>query len=157
MTAVFRRAKAADAPLIHQLLGEMAAEDGGQILGTVETLLRHGFGDQPRFHAVLALETSGAALGLLIYFAEYSTWRGALGLYVQDVYLRPAARQKGLGRAILAAALRDADWSPGFVTLMVSHKNTAARAFYTRLGFTQRDTTDPLILAGEGLAALTKP
>lgn len=157
MTARFRRAVAADAPLIHRLLGDMAAEDGGQIKGSVETLLHHGFGAQPRFHAVLAMDAGDTALGLLIYFPEYSTWRGALGLYVQDVYMRPDARARGIGRAILAAAVRDADWPVGFVTLMVSRKNTAARAFYTRLGFTQRDITDPLILSEAGLAALIAP
>lgn len=152
MTPRFRRALPADAPLIHQLLCEMAAEDGGQIKGTPDTLLDQGFGPNPRFHAVLA--EAEAPLGVLIYFPEYSTWRGELGLYVQDVYLRPSARGRGLGRAILAAALRDADWKVGFVTLMVSRKNFAARSFYEAIGFAQRDTTDPMILAGEGLCAL---
>jgi GNAT superfamily N-acetyltransferase len=157
LTARFRRAVAGDAALIHQLLGDMAAEDGGHILGSVESLLHNGFGPQPRFHVVLAMDAADAALGLAIYFAEYSTWRGTLGLYVQDIYLAPTARGRGLGRAILAAALRDADWPVGFVTLMVSRKNAAARAFYDRLGFTQRDITDPLILTGAGLAALCAP
>ena len=155
MTATFRRATAADAPLIHQLLCEMAAEEAMQIQGSAALLRQHGFGPSPRFTVVLAEDPD--PLGLLIYFPEYSTWRGSLGLYVQDLFLRPPARGRGLGRAILAAAVKDADWTPAFVTLMVSRKNANGRAFYDALGFAQRDSTDPLILTGEGLAALMTP
>lgn len=156
MTTTFRRALAADAHLIHQLLGEMAAAEGGEIKGSPGTILRHGFGPQPKFRAILAFDDD--PIGLILYFPEYSTWRGQMGVYVQDVYLRAAARGLGIGRALLAEAYRDAasdaDWNPQFVTLMVAHKNTKARGFYGSLGFAQRDRSDPLILAGEGLAAL---
>lgn len=155
MTAL-RRATAADVPVIHALLCAMAGEEGGAIKGTPDTLLTHGFGPAPRFRVILA--TGDQPLGLILYFPEYSTWRGQMGLYVQDLYLHPAARGMGLGRALLAAAVRDAtddpQWQPQFVTLMVAQKNHAARAFYTALGFAPRDTADPLILAGQGLAAL---
>lgn len=156
MTATLRRAQADDAALIDQLLVEMAAAEGGQIKGSAQTILRHGFGPSPRFRVVLAL--SDMPLGLILYFPEYSSWRGQMGVYVQDLYLRPAARGLGLGRALLAAAFRDAaadaDWAPEFITLMVAHKNIPAHGFYNALGFAPRDAADPFILAGEGLAAL---
>ncbi len=156
MTPHLRRAGADDAALIHHLLNEMAAAEGGRIKGTPELIARHGFGPNPRFRVVLAL--AEAPLGLVLYFPEYSSWRGQMGVFVQDLYLGPAARGLGLGRALLAAAFRDAasdaDWVPEFLTLMVAHKNTAALGFYGALGFAPRDNADPLILAGEGLAAL---
>lgn len=152
MTAVLARALAHDVDLIHQLLQEMARAENGAIKGSAQTLLQHGFGPNPRFRVVLALDAE--PLGLVLYFPEYSSWRGEMGVYVQDLYLRPAARGLGLGRALLAAALRDADWNPAFVTLMVAQKNHAARAFYNRLGFVQRDSADPLILSDQGLMAL---
>ena len=154
--ASLRCAEARDVPVIHDLLCAMAAAEGGAIRGTPDGLMTHGFGPTPRFRVILA--TGDQPLGLILYFPEYSTWRGQMGLYVQDLYLHPAARGMGLGRALLAAAVRDAtadpQWQPQFVTLMVAQKNHAARAFYTTLGFAPRDTADPLILAGEGLVAL---
>jgi GNAT superfamily N-acetyltransferase len=150
----YRRASAPDAPLIHALLEENAVNDGGTLAGTVDSLLRHGFGAQPLFRAVLAFDDQ--PLGLSLFFAEYSSWRGAMGVYVQDLYLRPAARGKGIGRGLLTASIAEAaDWQPQFLTLMVQRKNLNARAFYAALGFGPRDPSDQLILEGEGLAALT--
>ena len=157
--APLRRADASDVPVIHDLLCAMAAAEGGAIRGTPDSLMTHGFGPLPRFRVILA--TGDPPLGLILYFPEYSSWRGQMGLYVQDLYLRPAARGRGLGRALLAAALRDAaadpQWQPQFATLMVAQNNHAARAFYTSMGFARRDSADPLILADQGLAALIAP
>jgi GNAT superfamily N-acetyltransferase len=153
----FRRAGPADAALLHRLLAAMAAEDGAEIASSPETLRQHGFGPEPRFRAVLA-EDGDAPLGLVIFFPEYSTWRGQIGVFVQDLYLSPPARGTGLGRALLAAALRHAaDWQPQFLTLMVDQKNAAARGFYSRLGFAPRSGSDPLILSGPALSALGAP
>ena len=134
----------------------MAQAEGGQIKGSLQSLLAHGFGPSPRFRVVLAEDA--APLGLVLFFPEYSTWRGEMGIFVQDLYLAPAARGRGLGRALLAAAWAEAqDWQPAFMTLMVAHKNHNARAFYAALGFEMRDASDQFILAGEGLGALTTP
>lgn len=152
----YRRAEAADAALLHTLLTEMAEGEGGQTHGTQESLLRHGFGPEPRFRAILAFDNQ--PLGMTMFFPEYSSWRGQMGLFIQDLFLRPEARGKGLGRGLLAAALAEAaDWEPQFVSLMVQHKNTGAQGFYANLGFTLRDRSDQLILSGEGLGALTRP
>lgn len=150
----YRRAEAADAGLIHALLVENARNDGGEIAGTPDTLLRHGFGAVPLFRAVLAF--ADQPLGLSLFFPEYSSWRGAVGVFVQDLYLRPAARGKGIGRGLLAASLAEAaDWQPGFMTLMVQHKNLGAQGFYAALGFTSRAPAEQMILEGAGLDALS--
>ena len=164
----YRRATAGDAPQIHALLVELATHDGGQIEGTPATLLHHGFGPDPLFRAVLAFDdqpsgqtlgqTFGQTLGLSLFFPEYSSWRGQAGIFIQDLYLRPAARGKGIGRGLLAASWHHAaDWQPQFITLMVQQKNMNAIGFYTTLGFTPRSQSDQLILAGEGLGTLTAP
>lgn len=150
--SVIRRATVEDASLIWQMLQAMAAEQGESIGSTPESLRAHGFGAVPRFQALIA--QSDVALGLVLYFPEYSTWRGAMGLFVQDIYISPAARGLGLGRKLLAAALAEADWQPQFLSLMVARNNTAARGFYAALGMDLRDEADQLILAGEGLSAL---
>lgn len=151
-----RKATAADVPVILGFLRAMAAEAGEEIGSTEASLLTHGFGPVPRFHGLLA-EEAGVPVGMILYFPEYSTWRGEIGLFVQDVYVSPAGRGLGLGRKLLAAALRRADWQPQFLTLMVAHANQNARDFYSALGLTLRDKADQLILEGEGLAALLRP
>ncbi len=132
----------------------MAAEQGETIASTPESLRAHGFGETPRFRALIA--EANEPLGLVLYFPEYSTWRGQIGLFVQDLYVSPAARGLGLGRRLLAEAVRQADWRPQFLSLMVSRSNIPARAFYTSLGMVLRDEADQLILVAEGLAALTR-
>lgn len=153
---VIRKTSAADVPAILRLLQAMAAEAGEGVGSTRASLLEHGFGATPRFRALLA-EADASPVGLCLYFAEYSTWRGQMGLYVQDIYVSPGARSLGLGRALLAAALRDADWAPAFLTLMVARRNAPARAFYAGLGMGLRDDADQLVLDGQGLAALMRP
>lgn len=147
-----RLARAEDAETLHALLQAMAAEQGESIGSTPDSLRAHGFGANPRFQALIA--EGQAALGFVLYFPEYSTWRGELGLFVQDIYLTPAARGLGLGRKLLAEAMTTAAWKPQFLSLMVAQNNATARAFYAGLGLTLRDEADQLILAGEGLAAL---
>jgi len=152
----YRIATAADIPVIHALLVENAVHDGGTLAGTEDSLRRHGFGPLPRFRVILATNGS-AVLGLTMIFPEYSSWRGQVGLFVQDLYLCPAARGQGTGRGLLAAAVRLCpDWDPAFVTLMVQHTNLAARAFYARQGFVLRQQADILICEGAALAALTQ-
>ena len=152
----FRKATAADVPVLLGFLGQMAAEAGEETGSTEASLLTHGFGPNPRFHGVLAEEGS-EPLGMILYFPEYSTWRGEMGLFVQDVYVAPMGRGRGLGRKLLAAALAEADWQPRFLTLMVAHQNQNARDFYAALGLTLRDEADQMILEGAGLKALMSP
>ena len=149
---MIRPATPADVPLILRFLGQMAAEAGEATGSTEASLLAHGFGANPRFHGLIA--EGECPLGMILFFPEYSTWRGEMGLFVQDVYVTPAGRGLGLGRKLLAAAITHADWQPQFLTLMVAHVNRDARDFYAALGLTLRDEADQLILEGAGLKAL---
>ncbi|MDB5665963.1 GNAT family N-acetyltransferase [Cypionkella sp.] len=153
----YRRAVASDVALIHAMLSEMAEAEDGVIGGGTDGLLQHGFGPEPKFRVVLA-EEHGVALGFCLFLPEYSSWRGAMGLFVQDIYLRHAARGKGMGRGLLAAALTESqDWQPSFVALMVKRSNAMAVGFYETLGFVLRDASDPFILEGAGFSALMQP
>lgn len=156
MTATCRTATATDVATLHDLLTQMAAEFGRTIAATPASLHRHGFGPNPRYRAVLA-EASGHAEGLAIFYPEFSSWRGQAGLYIQDLYVRPQARGRGLASALLAAALHAAaDWQPAYVTLMVDQRNDAAQNWYAKQGFTLRDRGDLMILQGPALHNLTQ-
>lgn len=149
-----REAVAADVPVIHAMLLALARHDGGGTVGSPETLLRHGFGLRPLFRAILA-ERGTEALGMVLFYPDYSTHRGEPGLYVQDIWVEEAARGLGLGKRLLAAAQhmgRDA-WGSAYVTLGVDPGNARARAVYAKLGFRSRGY-EFLILDGAGLKAM---
>jgi GNAT superfamily N-acetyltransferase len=147
----FRVAVEGDVPAIHALLVENAVNDHATLRGTEDSLRHHGFGATPRFRAVLACEGADV-VGLTLSFPEYSSWRGTVGIFVQDLYLRDHLRGRGLGRRLLAETVRAcADWEPSFVTLIVHHGNTAAQGFYAAQGFTLRERADLLVLEGDRL------
>lgn len=142
----------ADVAMLHALLQALSDHDGGGPVGPVETLVAHGFGPRPLFHALLA-EDAGQVLGMILFYPDYSTHRGQPGLFVQDFYVLPEARGRGVGRRLLSAAMAHQDWGAGYVTLGVDPANRAARAVYDKLGFRPRGY-DFLILDGAGLEAL---
>ncbi len=58
------------------------------------------FGDSPAAEAVIA-EAEGEPVGFALFFHNFSTWTGRRGLYLEDLYVTPAARGRGVGRALL--------------------------------------------------------
>jgi GNAT superfamily N-acetyltransferase len=70
------------------------------VVATEETLLRDGFGPQPYFECLIA-EWDGAPAGFAFYFFDYSTWLGRPGIYLEDLFVDPEFRGKGIGRVLL--------------------------------------------------------
>jgi ribosomal protein S18 acetylase RimI-like enzyme len=131
-----RAAVASDAEAIHAALRGIAEAVGGtgRVRSTVEDIRRHGFGADPAFEAFVA-ETEGAVVGLCLFFRSFSTWTGRPGAYVQDLYVAPALRGRGVGEALLrhlAADARRRGWA--YVRLSVDAGNAKAQAFYDRIG-----------------------
>lgn len=154
--ARIRVATAADAPAMHAMLLAIAATTGeaDKITSTAADLARHGFGAAPAFGALIA-EADGAAVGLCLYFMTFSSWRGRLGLYVQDLYVAPSERGGGLGRRLLAAAAAaGARRGATHLRLSVDAANPAAEAFYRRVGFTAAEHERIQVLDGARFAAL---
>ena len=148
----FRAARAGDVPVLRTMVQALSAEDGGQHnVASEAALLTHGFGPRPLFQAVIA-ETD-TPLGMAIYFADFSTHRGEPGVYVQDIFVIPAARGAGLGPRLLAAVMAHQEFGARYMTLAVNPSNTGATDFYRGLGFRPRGY-DFLILDGANLAAL---
>jgi len=95
---------------------------------------RDGFGDRPAFAGLIA-EDAGEAQGYLLYNELYDTDLAQTVLFVIDLYVRPAARGHGVGRALMAEAERLCRATGGGALLWgVLHQNAAAMAFYEKLG-----------------------
>jgi ribosomal protein S18 acetylase RimI-like enzyme len=136
-TITIRQAIAADAAMVHRLLKDLAITLGkGEVMtSTAADIEQFGFGEQPRFEALLAFE-GDEAVGLAVYFFEFSTWRGRPGVYVQDMYVAPRMRGRGLGRDLMEAVVRRSRERGGrYVKLAVYDGNEQAIGFYRSLGF----------------------
>jgi GNAT superfamily N-acetyltransferase len=131
-----RAATVDDVPLIRQLVRELAEyeREPESAIATEEDLRRDGFGPVPYFHAVIA-EWSGAPVGFALYFFNYSTWQGRPGIYLEDLFVRPAHRGKGVGKALLRHVARVARGrNCGRLVWTVLDWNEPAIRFYESLG-----------------------
>ncbi|GGG96245.1 GNAT family N-acetyltransferase [Silvibacterium dinghuense] len=98
-----RPATAADVPLIRAFIQELAdyEREPDAVKITEAELLRDGFSDAgERYFACLIAEQDGEPAGFALYFPIYSTWRGR-SLHLEDLFVRPAFRRLGIGRALL--------------------------------------------------------
>lgn len=132
-----RQAARADVAVVHGLLLELAAALGksADVRSTMADIERYGFDQQPKFEAMLAWQ-GDQPVGLAVFFYEFSTWRGHPGVYVQDLYVSPGLRGRGLGRELIDAVRhRAAQWGARYMKLSVYDRNPAALAFYHGIGF----------------------
>lgn len=153
-----RAAAADDVSLILQFIRELAEYEKApdEARATPEDILRDGFSEHPKFRCVIA-EWDGRPAGFALFFTNYSTWRGRPGIYLEDVFVRPAFRQKGIGRALLAhlaqTALREGcarfEWQ-------VLDWNTPAIEFYQSLGATAMKEWLTMRVTGAALERLAK-
>ena len=135
-----RPATAADVPQILAFIRELAEyeREPEGVHATEADLLRDGFGPAKRFDCLIADVTESGvavAVGFALYFHNYSTWRGHAGIHVEDLYVRPTHRGKGIGKALLTrvAAIAVAE---GCSRLQwdVLEWNVPAIGFYQQMG-----------------------
>ena len=156
MTLTIRPATAADLPLIAQLIRDLADYErlASEVRFDPAVLGEKLFGARP-YAEVLIGEVDGEAQGFALFFHNFSTFEGKPGIYLEDLFVRPAARGSGLGKALLAklAALtlaRDCarlEWS-------VLDWNEPAIGFYRKLGARSMDEWTIMRLDGADLARL---
>jgi len=146
-----------DAALLLTMIRELAEYEHELDLVTIceKDLRRDGFGDIPRFRALIAEYDSHPA-GYALYFAYYSTWCGR-GLFLEDLFVRERSRGRGLGKALLAHVARTALEEHCYgVHWEVLHWNAKAIEMYGAIGAEFRDGWRPVILSGDALEALGK-
>ncbi len=143
-----RPASEKDVPVIHALLTELELALGAtdSVKRTADDLRHFGFSEAPFFDVLLAWQDR-KAVGLALFFREFSSWRGAPGVYVQDIYVSSDLRGTGLGRKLMQAVTETArTWGATYCKLSVYGDNEPAQAFYQRLGFRISDTECVLVL-----------
>ena len=158
MTLIIRPATRADLPLIAQFIRDLAEYEklAHEVRFDEATLAGHLFGSRPMAEVVIG-EVGGEPQGFALFFHNFSTFEGRPGLYLEDLFVRPAARGSGLGRALLAylaglAVERGCarlEWS-------VLDWNAPAIGFYEKLGARAMSDWTIMRVDGEALVDLGK-
>ncbi len=153
---ILRLATRADVPALVGLIRELAEyEREPDAVEVDEEMLADAlFAPSPVVFATVA-DDEGTVVGMAVHFRNFSTWTGRTGIYLEDLYVRPDRRGRGVGRALLAHLARTArdrgdarlDWS-------VLDWNEPALGFYRSLGARPMSGWTGYRLDGDALGAL---
>ena len=156
MATTIRAAVAADIPQILAFIRALAAYERAPdaVEATEEGLLRDGFGPNP-FYICLIADYDGQAAGFALYFFNYSTWMGCPGIYLEDIFVHPEFRGRGIGKALLqrVAAIAVEKGCPR-LQWEVLDWNTPAIEFYRAMGAEFLDEWRNVRVGGEALRRL---
>lgn len=155
-TVSIRPATAADVPVILQFTRELADYERRihEVVATEERLHRTLFGPRPAAEVLIA-EELGEPVGLALFFSTYSTFLGQTGIYLEDLFVQPHARGRGVGRQLLAKVAQLAvERGCGRLEWSVLTWNEPAIRFYESLGALRQDEWTVYRLSGNELRNL---
>ncbi|MDR3655807.1 MAG: GNAT family N-acetyltransferase [Mycobacterium sp.] len=159
MRLVIRRAAPEDAADITEMIHGLAEfERGADQCSVTETQLRTAlFGEPATVHGHVA-EVDGKIAAMALWFLSFSTWDGVAGIYLEDLFVRPAFRRRGLARALLATLAGECV-AKGYTRLSwaVLTWNADAIALYDGIGAEPQREWTTYRLSGARLAALAGP
>ena len=156
MTVNIRPAQPTDVPVVAELIWQLARfEKLEDEVVLTEDLLRVGlFGPRPYAEAALA-EEDGEPIGFALFFHTFSTFLARPGLYLEDLFVLPEHRGRGVGRSLLSHLARLAlERGCGRLEWAVLNWNMDAIRFYERLGAKPNSEWTVYRVAGEALNAL---
>jgi GNAT superfamily N-acetyltransferase len=152
-----RPATVEDVPLLSAMIRELAEfeRDLKSVVTTDADLARDGFGPDPKFQALIA-EWEQQPAGYALFFYFYSTWRGRQ-IYLEDLFVRPQFRGRGIGKRLLAATARvAADNNCRGMRWEVLDWNHPAVEFYKSLGAEFLDEWRLALLKDDALQRLAE-
>jgi len=131
-----RTATAADAEAIHAFIRGLAEyEREPDAVEVTPATLRRQLAAEPAPFECLIASVEGRDVGMALYYTTYSTWRGRVGVHLEDLFVSEAYRRRGVGEALvrhLAGLVEARGW--GRLEWAVLEWNAPAIAFYERLG-----------------------
>ena len=155
MSLAIRAAAPADSALIFDLVRELADYEklAGEVDATPEAIAAALFSAQPCLFCDIA-EWDAEPAGIAVWFLNFSTFRGRHGLYVEDLFVRPAFRGKGIGKALMARlAERCVDDGLARFEWAVLDWNAPSIDFYRSIGAQVMDEWRICRLSGKALQA----
>ena len=158
MKSTIRPARLEDAQAIANLIRELAVYEKleDQAKATADDLARHLFGDRPAAEVLIA-EVEGAPVGFALFFPTFSTFRGQPGLYLEDLFVRPEFRGRGIGKKLMASVAKVAvDRGCGRLEWSVLDWNTPSIEFYRSQGAVPMDEWNVFRLADQALENLAE-
>jgi len=154
-----RTASAEDVPLILTLIKELAEYErlSHEVVATEDSLKTWLFGERPVAEALVA-EHGKEAAGFALFFHNFSTFLGKPGIYLEDVYVRPEYRGRGIGKALLARLAKLAkERGCGRLEWSVLDWNEPSIRFYESLGAVALDDWTVYRVTGDALDRLARP
>jgi diamine N-acetyltransferase len=156
VSAVVRPARPEDAGLIFALVRELAEYEKllGDVDATEDELARALFGAEPRVFCDIA-EWDGEPCGFALWFMNFSSFRGRHGIYLEDLFVRPSHRGRGIGKALLvnlAGRCVEKGWTR--FEWSVLDWNAPSIAFYKSLGASILDEWKICRVTGDALKTL---
>lgn len=122
-----------DMPVLLEMIKELATFENAldEVCNTVDNLMNDCFRDPPYFKAWLAW-VENIPVGMMITYVRYSTWRGKV-LYLDDIYVRPQWRGKGIGEAMMVVLAQEAQSQNfKFISWQVLDWNVKAQSFFNK-------------------------
>jgi len=158
MPLAIRRACPDEAGLVLSLVRELAEYEklSHEVEATEAMLGAALFGEHPRLFCEIA-EWNGEVAGFAVWFSNFSTFSGRSGIYLEDLFVRPAQRGNGIGKALLAHLAKQCvanGWSR--LQWSVLDWNTPSIEFYKSLGADMMDEWTTCRLGGPALMALAQ-
>jgi len=156
MAISIRPAIVQDVPFILSLIRELAAYEklSDQVVANEALLREHLFGERPVVEVLIG-EWDGTPVGYALTFLTFSTFLGRPGIYLEDLYVQPAYRNRGIGKAMLVRLARHAlERGYGRVEWSVLKWNTPSIKFYEKLGAVNSNEWTMYRLAGTAIPAL---
>ena len=158
MTEIIRRARPGDESELAAMIHELAEFERASAECTVtESQLRQAlFGENPTVFGHIA-EVDGRAAAGALWFRNFSTWDGVAGIYLEDLYVRPEFRRRGLARKMLATLAREClDGGYSRLSWAVLDWNVNAIALYDAIGGRQQNEWITYRVSGPALTELAE-